>query len=328
MDHEVERKVVAILKALNEAGKPLGSTEVARRLKQSGIDLSERAVRYHFGMLDERGLTSPGGRDGRTLTQKGKEELRNALVTDKVGFVIARIETLAFQTTFDWKKREGLVPMNVSFFQKNSFRRSIQLMKPVFQAGLCVSEKVFIADEGERIGPAMVPPGKVGFATMCTIVFNGCLLKAGIPMESKFGGIVQLNNNKPMRFVDLIYYSGSSLDPSEAFIRSRMTDVRGVLKSGNGKLLANFREIPAAAKPVAEEVIQGLRECGFDGVLAVGDIGEPVCEVPVEFNRIGMVMLGGLTPVAAVQEAGIDVDNHAMSIVLDYNQLVSFNRVQ
>lgn len=327
MDQEVERKVIAILKVINEAGKPTGSTEVARRLKQSGIELSERAVRYHFRLLDERGLTNPEGRDGRTVTQKGREELRNALVGDKVGFIIAKIEMLAFQTTFDWHKREGLVPMNVSFFPKTNFRRALQLMKPVFQAGLCVSEKVAVAEEGERLGTAIIPPGKIGFATACTIVFNGCLLKAGVPMESKFGGIIQFHNGKPLRFSDLINYSGTSLDPSEAFIRSKMTDVRGVMKGGNGKLLANFREIPALARARTEEVVQGLRECGFSGLLAMGEIGESVCEVPVEFNRVGMVLLGGLTPVAGVQEAGIDVDNHAMSIVMDYSRLVSVSEL-
>ncbi|RLC68779.1 MAG: hypothetical protein DRI26_09755, partial [Chloroflexi bacterium] len=265
--------------------------------------------------------------NGRLITPQGREELKNALVGDKVGFVIAKIELLAFQTTFDWRKRTGSVPMNVSFFPKDKFRRALQLMRPVFQAGLCVSQKVGLAEEGGRLGEIVVPEGKAGFATVCSIVINGCLLKAGIPLDSKFGGILQIRNGAPLRFVDLIYYSGSSLDPSEAFIRAKMTDVRGVVRSGEGKLLANFREIPAPSRPLAEEVIEGLRECGFGGVIALGEVSEPVCEVPVGLDRVGLVLLGGLTPVAAVQEAGIETDNRAMSTMMSYQELMSFQEV-
>ncbi len=324
---EVERKVIAILKTLNEASEPLGSTAIARRLREAGIELSGRTVRYHLKLLDEKGLTKLVGRDGRLITPQGKAELENALVRDKVGFVIAKIELLAFQTTFDWKRRTGAIPVNISFFPKDKFHRALQLMKPVFRAGLCVSELVVLAEEGERLGGMIVPEKKVGFATTCSIVINGCLLKAGIPMDSKFGGVLQIRNGRPLRFVDLIYYSGSSLDPSEAFIRAKMTDVRGVVRGGEGKILANFREIPALSKPLAEQVVQELRECGFNGVIAMGEISEPVCEVPVGLNRVGMILLGGLTPVAAVQEAGIDVENHAMSAVIDYEEFISFEEV-
>ena len=324
---DVERKIVAILEALDGESEALGSTAIARRLKESGIDLSERAVRYHLKLLDERGLTEPAGRDGRLITPQGREELRNALVADKIGFVINKIEELAYQTTFDWTKCSGALPVNITLFPKKEFRRCLQLMKPAMDAGLSLSNRVGVAGEGERLGNMVVPEGTVGLATMCSLVVNGCLLKAGIPMDSKFGGILQVRRHKPLRFVELIYYSGSSLDPSVAFIQARMTDVQGVVRDGNGKVLANFREMPSAAKLLAEEVVQDLKRCGIGGVMVVGEGNEPVCEVPVGPNRIGMVLLGGLTPVAVVHEAGIELDNRAMGGVADYEQLVSFEEV-
>ena len=89
---EVERKVLAILRVLNEASHPLGARVLSRQLKDFGIDLTERAVRYHLKLMDERGLTRSVGRDGRLITPSGVEELKNALVSDKVGFIINRIE--------------------------------------------------------------------------------------------------------------------------------------------------------------------------------------------------------------------------------------------
>ena len=101
---EVERKIQAILKILNDSKQPLGARIIANRLKVYGIDLGERAVRYHLKFMDERGLTQLLGRDGRLITEHGVKELGDALVRDKVGFAINRIELLAFRTDFDYKK--------------------------------------------------------------------------------------------------------------------------------------------------------------------------------------------------------------------------------
>ena len=319
--HEVERKVITILKILSESPEPLGARVIAQRLHDYGVDLGERAVRYHLKIMDERGLTRLIGRDGRLVTESGIEELKSALVSDKVGFVISKIELLAIQTTFDWEKRRGQVPVNSSFFPKEQFTKALKAMRDAFEAGICVSDLVAVAHEGERLAGVTVPEGKIGFATVCSIIINGALLKAGIPMDSKFGGLLQIRNNKPFRFVELIEYAGSSLDPSEIFVTSRMTSVGEVASRGEGKVLANFREIPALCRPVAETVIHGLGETGLGGLLVMGDTSQSVGEVPVELNKIGIIILGGLNPVAAAVEAGIEVENHAMSAVMEYRDL-------
>jgi hypothetical protein len=277
--------------------------------------------------MDERGLTRLVSRDGRLITKLGTEELSNALVRDKVGFAIARIELLAFRTQFDWEKNNGLIPVNVSFFAKNKFEKALQAMKPVFAAGICVSDLVAVAREGEQVGELTVPRGNVGLATVCSIVINGTLLKAGVPMDSRFGGILQVRNHQPLRFVELIHYAGSSLDPSEVFIRAGMTSVRDAAKTGNGKILANFREIPALCCSIAEDVVAKLKEAGLGGLIVMGKTSEPVCEIPVELNRVGMIFIGGLNPVAAAEESGIEADNYAMSTVMEYRKLVKFEEV-
>jgi len=319
-----ERKELFILKVLNDAQTPLGARVISRRLQDHGISLGERAVRYHLKFMDERGLTKLVSRDGRVITERGLEELNNALVRDKVGFAITKIELLAFRTNFDLERHRGTVPVNISLFARGKFERALQAMRPAFAAGLCVSDRVAIAREGERLGDLVVPSGKVGLATVCSIVINGTLLKAGVPIDSRFGGILQMHNNLPVRFVELIHYAGSSMDPSEVFIRARMTSVRQVAKTGGGKILANFREIPAICRPIAEEVVEKLKSAGLGGLVVMGKVSEPVCEIPVEVNKIGMVLLGGLNPVAAAEEAGIEAENYAMSTVMEYEKLVSF----
>lgn len=324
----VERKELAIMKILGDSQEPLGARIIAHHLKDRGFELGERAVRYHLKLMDERGLTHlVGRRDGRVLTERGSEEIKSALVKDKVGFAISKIEMLAFRTSFDFERRCGLIPINVSLFSRETFKRALQAMKPAFDGGLCVSDLVAIASEGEQLGEITIPEGKTGLATVCSIVFNGALLKAGVPVNSRFGGILQLRDYSPLRFVELIDYAGCSLDPSTIFIRARMTSVGEVVRKGDGKILSNFREIPSICRPIAEEVVGRLREAGFQGLVIMGETSEPVCEIPVELNKIGMVLLGGLNPVAAAEEVGIEAENYAMSTVMEYRGLRKFQEV-
>ena len=323
---DIEKKIVLILKILNEAQEPTGSRLIARKMQEGGVILSERTVRYHLKLMDERGITSLVGRqDGRIITEMGLEELTNARVRDKVGLAISRIEVLAFKTTFDPQKRRGLLPANVSLYQKEDFARALEVMEAAFRQRLFVSELVAVIEEGNRIGEILVPPGKIALATVCSIVVNGVLLKNGIPMDSKFGGILQMRHGKPLRFTELIHYSGTSLDPSEIFIRGRMTSVRKMIEQGEGNILANFREIPAPSRNLVDKLILNLRRAGIEGVLSIGEISEPICQIPVDVNKIGMILIGGLNPVALAQEAGIEADNHAMSTMVDYNDLKNFS---
>jgi len=93
---------------------------------------------------------------------------------------------------------------------------------------------------------------------------------------------------------------------------------------GEGTILANFREIPALCRPIVEEVITKLKEAGMGGLLMMGNTSEPVCQVPVGLNRFGIVLIGGLNPVAAAVEAGINIENRAMSTVVEYKDLIRF----
>jgi repressor of nif and glnA expression len=321
---EVERKAIAILKILSLSDEPLGARVISQRLRDYGIALSERAVRYHLKLMDERGFTRNVGRDGRMITDIGHEELESALVADKVGFVASKIELLAYQTDFDPSTRRGKVPVNISFFPKKQFKKALEAMSDAFRSGICVSDFIAVAEEGGKLGGVTVPQGKMGLATVCSIIVNGTLLKAGVPMDSKFGGILQIKNHRPVRFVELIQYSGSSLDPSEIFITSKMTSVSRVAREGEGKILANFREIPAVCRPVADKVVAALKDADLDGLLIMGETSQSLCEIPVELNKIGMILIGGLNPVAAAAEAGIEVENHAMSTVIEYQELIKF----
>ena len=321
---DTEKKVITILKVLSESSEPLGSITIARELERHGIFLSERAVRYHLRITDERGHTQLIGHDGRIITPEGLEEVKEALAPEQLGFVREKLEMLAFQTTFDPQKRTGQIPINTSIIDKNKFKKAVSAMKDTFKARICVSDLVAIASEGERLGSVIIPSGKIGLATVCSVIINGVLLKAGVPTEYRFGGVLEVRNSKPRRFVAVIDYAGTSLDPSEQFIRSGMTSVSEAVKTRHGKILGVFRVIPAPARAIVEEKIALLKEAGIGGVYALGNTSEPLCQIPVGLNRVGMVLLGGLNPVAAAVEARVEIENIAESGLIDFQQLQSF----
>jgi repressor of nif and glnA expression len=324
---DAENKLVTILKILSESSEPLGSITLARRLEQEGVFLSERAVRYHLKIADERGFTRPGGRDGRTITPKGRQEIKEALAPQQLGLVRDKLELLAYLTTFNPAKRTGRLAINTSFIAADSFKKAVTAMQDAFNAGLCVSELVATAEEGENLGAVVVPAGKIGFATVCGATINGVLLKAGVPTEFRFGGVLEIRDHHPRRFVAITEYAGTTTDPSEQFIKAGMTSVSQAGRTGNGKILGAFRTIPGPAREDVAERAALLKKAGINGIYAIGDTSEPLCQVPVALNRVGIIQLGGLNPVAAAVEAGIEIENIAESGLIDFEQLRSFREL-
>ncbi len=320
----MNKTMFAILTVLEKQSDIVGSKEISKQLTLYGVDLTERTVRYHLKILDERGLTKVVGQEGRKTTEKGREGLSQSHVSEKVGFIISRIETLSYMTSFDIDKQKGNIILNVSFIHEKDLKDAIKVMKPIYKSQYIMSEKLVIANEGESTGDFIVPEGKVGIGTVCSVTINGILLKAGIPVVSKFGGVLQIENGNPTRFTALISYEGSSLDPLEIFIRSNMTDVKGAVKNRVGRVLASFREIPVVCVEKVKEIASRLADIDMGGILLVGNPNQPLIEMPVGMDKAGIVVVGGLNPVAVLEESGISTHSMAMSTLYEYSRLRSF----
>lgn len=317
----------AILDILEKnTGKIIGSREISRQLRQHGINLTERTVRYHLKILDERGFTKVFGREGRMITPKGKEELMQSLVSKKIGFVISKIENLAYLTDFNLDTMKGNIILNVSFFLEEYFEKALKIMKPVFSSPFVMSDKVVIKKSGDKIGDILVPEKHIGFGTVCSVTINGIFLKAGIPVSSKFGGVLQIDN-EPIRFIALISYDGSSLDPLEIFIRSKMTDVNNAVKKKSGKILASFREIPIVSIDKALYLQKRLKEKNIGGILKIGEPNQSLLEIPVGVDKAGVVIVGGLNPIAALEESGIPCISKAMSTLYEFSNMIYFKDI-
>jgi hypothetical protein len=318
---EVARKLLAILRTLASAEEPMGARAIANRLHAEGIELSERTVRYHLRLMDEQGLTQNLGEPGRLITDRGRQEIEHAGVHEKLGFVISKIDSLAYRSTFDMDTKQGKIILNLSFIPQGRFDEALEIMRDVFRAGYCMSELAVVRRAGERVGEVQVPEGMVGFGTVCTVTFNSVLLKRGIPVDSKYAGLLEIYRDKPLRFTHLIAYAGTTVDPTEMFTVGGMTRVRDASLLGQGRILASFREVPAVAEADLREVLAQYRSNGLSGVLATGKPSQPLLEVPVGMDHIGLAIVAGLTPVAALTESGIPVINKAMSTLVEFSEM-------
>ena len=64
-----------------------------------------------------------------------------------------------------------------------------------------------------------------------------------------------------------------------------------------------------------------------NGGLTLKADGFEALEVPVPQGRVGMIVLGGLNPLAAVEEVGIPTGNRAMGTLLPFEDLRPYQEV-
>ncbi len=321
----MNRTMFTILRVLDKHEDVVGSIELSRELLNHGIELSERTVRHYLKLLDHMGLTKVQGKRGRTITDNGKGEVNKAFVSERINFIISKIDSLSYLTDFNIDSLKGNIILNISFFPDKKLRDVVKIVADVFASPYVMSNKIILAKGGERIGDVQVPEGFVGLGTVCSITLNGIFLKSGIPVASRYGGVVEIEEGIPKRFTSLISYEGSSMDPLEILIKSRTTDVTGAIAHNNGKILASFREIPVVSMREAEILREKMSHKGVGGNILFGKPNQPLLDVPVGVDKVGMLVVGGLNPIAAAEEAGIFTESKAMSTLYEYSRLLPFN---
>lgn len=324
MDEKMERKRLSILRCLAHAPGAMSSEQITEQLVGAGSDLSERTVRLYLLRMDREGLTRYVSKQGRVITPLGRHELTQARVFDRVGFLSARIDQLTYGMTFDLARRSGRIVVNLSLIPRSVLKEAWPLMKRVYDAGFSMGKMVTLFGPGEQIGEVVIPGDCVGVGTVCSVTLNGILLRHGIPVASKFGGLLEIERGKPSRFVAIISYNGTTLDPLEVFIRSGMTDYERATRTGSGRIGASFREVPAASRERIIAMSRDLKAAGLDCIMELGLPGQPLRDIPVDQGGMGAIVIGGLNPIAIVEEHGIKVVSKALSGLIEFSRFFRY----
>ena len=243
-------------------------------------------------------------------------------------FIISRIENMMYEVTFDPVKRKGNIIVNISIVNKSDLKKVLALIKQAVHSGLSVSPYIKMLEPGEKIGNVKIENGKIGIATACSITIDGVLLKAGIPVKPKFGGVVEIHDGSPLRFTDILTYDSTTIDPLDVLMSQELTSVTGMINTGSGKILANLREAPMAARDKIEQVLDSLVEAGFSCILEVGEPNNDVLGIQVGRDKLGIVVIGGTNPMALVQEHNIEINTQEMSVLLDIEEMVHIDELK
>ena len=307
---ESEHRMIEILRILNAQNKPTGSKLIADELKNKGFNLGERAVRYHMQILDEKGYTERMGYSGRQITDLGREKLEKGLIYDQVDFIHSKFEEMIYLTDFNYMTQEGNVVVNTSIVYNEE---SINILENIFESGLSVSPFVNLNRVGNK--------DEIEVTTLCGTTIDGILLNEGISTQPQYGGLLKIEDSRPVEFTELISYKKTSITPLDAFSSSNLTSVLDVITKGSGIIPANFRLIPAIGRQKAIDIINRLNEIGIGGVINISHEGENTLGIPVPEGMVGITIVGGITPFCAIKELGEKIDIKIAEEITDFKTL-------
>ena len=75
-------------------------------------------------------------------------------------------------------------------------------------------------------------------------------------------------------------------------------------------------------------IARGMEEAGLGVVIEVGWPGRPLFDIPVSEGRLGVVVMGGLNPVAILEETGMRVrQTGALAGLVDYRKLIPYDQM-
>lgn len=233
--------------------------------------------------------------------------------TTPVSFVLNKIYNLLSTVNFDIESGDGDVIVNVSFVDRNNLDTSLEILSKMYKSKpeFCIGNRYSLVDG---------PDNKVGIATICSLTIDGILTKHGISSFPKYSGILDIYGNS-RRFIELISYKGSSVNPHEIFINKNMCELN--VSGDSCKILASVHSVPYIARDKTVDILDKLGEYGFE-VLNIGKPNEYTYNAKIEKYHFGYVLAGGLNPIAAIKKEGIPTDVKSIETMKNFNSFEEF----
>ena len=242
-------------------------------------------------------------------------------MTVPLKFVNHSIEDFAMQVTYDPVSDEGMVVYNLSIIKNEDLEFAVSILKDAYKTGITVSGRTKFFSSGEKIDGYVVPRGFTGIGTICSVTFDGLLIRRGIPITPIGGGVVEIEKRTPLRFTHIILYEYTTIDPLQVLLSQKTTSVTSVMRTGSGSILANIREFHMEAEPQVGMVLDELANSSLSGILEVGIPNLPLLGVPVSPQFIAIAAVGGTNPMAAIKEGGRWVQTQALKGLMEIGEM-------
>jgi repressor of nif and glnA expression len=226
-------------------------------------------------------------------------------------FSLSRIENLMHKVSFDPRRMVGKIITNTSLVDLEMLDPTLQIFRDVMESGLAVSPYLKL----ETLGT------KAKIMSTCSITISGVLLKAGVPIRPKGGGVIEVIDREPVRFTDMLMYWATTIDPIDVLISQELTSVVEMMETGSGRILGNLQEAPMLAGERIVEKLEDLAEAGFSGVLDLGEPNVNVLGVSVERDHVGISLVGGTNIIAAAMSRGIRIKTESISDLTEVGEM-------
>ena len=226
-------------------------------------------------------------------------------------FCLSRIENLMQKVSFDPQRMEGDIITNTTMVDLKMLDSTLRIFRDVMESGLAVSPYLKVETFGSR----------AKILSACSITVSAILLKAGVPVRPRGGGVIEVIDREPVRFTDMLMYWATTIDPIDVLISQELTSVLEMMQTGSGRILGNLQEAPMLAVERIEERLEVLAEAGFSGVLDLGEPNMNVLGVSVERDHVGLSLVGGTNIVAAAMSQGIGLKTESISSLTEIGEM-------
>ncbi len=314
-----ERNIFEILSILDRRNKPMTSKEITGELNDLGIPLTSRMIRHYFQQLDNEGFTVNLGKQGRKITEKGRDELRTSFVYARSDFLPDKIARMITETKFDVDRQRGEVIVNLSLIDENQEQKVRGILGEICQTKL-FPQLVKIAHSGERLCNREVPEGKIGLVTISSITIDEILLNNCIHKDMIYGLFLEYVGGKPIKCTNLISVNGVSFDPCEFFISKKAFAVYDAVTKNHGVVVGDYKEIPYTARAKVIFLLRKVVDV-LGGTIMVGRHGVDVLGVHPREGYIGIVVICGESLPAALEERGIETNTLTVESAINFKEL-------
>ncbi len=228
----------------------------------------------------------------------------------KIPFVLSKSWNLIQQVNFDVEKRKGDIISNVSYIDKDYVDNALTIMEDTYNSNPKYINPYY------KLLDHPTDDNKMGIATICSLSIDGLLINNGIMCNPIYSGLLELT--EPPLFIDLISYTGTTVDPHEIFISKNMTSIS--TNFGTKKILASFKEIPYVARDYAVHLLDILKNTGFS-IYKIGKPREVTYNAKADNYNFGVVAGGGLNTIGAIKEKGVPIEVKSVEELIPFEEM-------
>ena len=235
---------------------------------------------------------------------------------------------MTYKMDFDLASKTGTVVLNVSLIERSQLERSVPLIRDVFAAGYAMGKLHGPLRPGEQVGHITIPEGSVGIGTVCSITLNGVLVAHGIPTHSRFGGLLELTRRQAHSFRGVHQLRRHHSRPAGDLHPQCHDRLRGGDANGQRSHRGQFPRSAGRQPRPRHRTRPQDGQVGLGGLFLIGWPGQSLLDIPVSEGRLGLVVVGGLNPVAILEERGIHVRRTgALPGLIDYDRLFHYDEL-